>query len=121
MGPPIAIYESAFSDFIAMNQEKMPVPIRPDDYQYVKELLNASSVVYESKEDRVDAITPPLEQLLGFVFTTVELEDGTSNDGTITGTGNGRRKSLLLIREVKNEMGSSGDPILQVGFSFTRW
>jgi hypothetical protein len=119
MGPPIAIYESAFSDFIAMNQEKMDVPIRPEDYQYVGEFIKASSSIYAKEKRRVEAIASWLHELLGSIFTVVTLEDDTSNDGIITGTG--RNKSLLLIREVENEIGSSGDPCLQVGFSLTRW
>lgn len=120
-GPPITIYEPIFSDFRAMSKGETPISVSQEDYKSVKDFLVASSQIYLTEMDRQTAINKPLTKILDKVIDTTILEDGTSNGGVITHSF-GANACLLLIREVKNEIGSSsGDPSVQVGFSYTRW
>lgn len=77
--------------------------------------LVASYKIYQTEMERQDAIT---EKILREAIVTTKLDGGTSNDGVITHHF-GIISCLLLIRETKNEGGSSsGDPSVEVGFSY---
>lgn len=121
VGPPITIYEPTFSTFRAMNEGKMPVEIGLDDYEVVKDFLVRSSRIYSKENLRQSAISTPLSSLLRRVIVTITLADLTSNDGVIQ-ENLGENACLLLLREIKNEVGSgNGDPSVQASFSYPRW
>jgi hypothetical protein len=119
VGPPITIYEPIFSTFRAMNEGKICVEVSLKDNALVKALLVALSGIHNTERFRQNAISEPLERLLGDVFFTTQLDDATSNGGEIHKT-SGENAYLLLLREIKNEAGT-GDPSLQAGYAYSRW
>jgi hypothetical protein len=119
VGPPITIYEPIFATFRAMNEDKLPVDISPQDYESVEDFLARSANIYPTEADRRHAINKPLQDLLAMRFNSVQLVDKTANDGVIE-QDFGQNACLLLIRELKND-GGAGDPSAQVGYSYARW
>lgn len=121
VGPPITIYEPVFSQFRAMNEGEPPVEISPKDYGFVKTLLTASAAIYSTEKERTSGIDAPMEGLLGRPVCPTVLVDNSSNDGVIQ-IEIGEKTGLLLVREIKNEVGMGHcDPCVQVAFSYSKW
>ena len=73
------------------------------------------------ESDRQINIMNKLKELLGSQILQKTLSNKTSNDGVITETWHTDLKALLVIIEIKNEMGSRGEPLWQASASYRKW
>ena len=124
-GPPITIYHSAFADFHRNLRTRRDLDIPSEYYRAVSSFLVASCALYPSKRARQNALLPFLKFLCGHTIGSGQLSDGSSSDGisiTKVKLGSVETMALLLLLELKNEIGTGGcDPSTQASFSFTRW
>jgi hypothetical protein len=80
----------------------------------------AATAIYPNENARRDALTPLLRGILDVDIVTMLNEDKTSPDGVVE-LGTTPARSLLLVKEDKNEFGDGGsDPSTQAGLSVGR-
>ena len=124
-GPPITIYHSAFAEFRRNLKTRRDLGIPPEYYKIVSSFLVTSCALYASERERRNALLPFLKLLLRQTIKSGQLEDGCSSDGisvTKVSLGSMGIMALLLLWELKNEIGTGGcDPSTEASFSFTRW
>ena len=94
----------------------------PDYYEIVESLLSASPNLFKDEKQRQNWLKTFLGRVLGRPLTVSVLEDGTSNDGVCVAHVKADQNALLLLCEMKNEIGSGEcDPSVQAGFAYSRW
>ena len=96
------------------------IDVEPTTYKAVKDLLLASSGIYDAETDREAAIREPLREL-GILYTPMPIHG--ANADSVIAVECGTRHAYVLILEIKNEIGeANADPYNQVGFSYrTYW
>ena len=105
-GLPVGLFHPAFNLFQAIMNES-PKPADYATYASTRELFGASADIYKEVERRISTIDQHLDDLLGTSFTTVN-GPGVRSDGVITHPC-GKHNAYLVIREVKNEIGTDGN------------
>jgi len=82
--------------------------------------MKAASAMYESQAKRRVVLTPLLNRTLGVDTQMIWNEDNTNPDGIVE-VGKNDTRSLLLLKEDKNEFRDGGsDPSTQAGLSAGR-
>ena len=117
VGRPVIWFNNAFSGFKAnYNNESLLLPKKLN--QQVLEFVKEMAMTYDKENDRQDILDSFLSEALGLNFNTVQLSDGSSNDGCLLQNNN----YLVAIREIKNEIGlGQSDPFLQASFSYFKF
>ena len=86
-------------------------------FQATTEYMKAASAVYKTEEERREALTPLLRNILGVNIQMVANADKTTPDGVVEML-LGVLLFLILLKEDKNEIGDGGsDPSTQAGLS----
>lgn len=119
-GPPIGLFHPVFNSFQAALKIPEPTYADAQTYNSVKELFCAVTAIYNNKADRIVAIDKHLSTLLGTHFIDV-YSTGVLSDGVMVHS-TGICTAYLVIREVKNEIGTtSADPYNQVGLAYRKY
>ena len=118
-GPPIGLFHPIFDSFQAAKDDES-ILIDAETYSSVRKLFEASAHIYNNKDRRIDAIDKHLLMLLDASFVGVSAS-GVLSDGVIIHA-NGPYSAYLVLREVKNEIGTgSADPYSQGGLSYRKY
>ncbi len=118
VAPPVQLFHPAFGHFLDIMKSDHPLP--DDLIRATTEYMKAASAVYKSEEERREALTPLLRNVLGVNIQMVANADKTTPDGTVEML-IGLLLFLILLKEDKNEIGDGGsDPSTQAGFSLGR-
>lgn len=122
-GPPVTLFEEVFSTFQrAMSGERQELEISSEYHQHVITFLLNSSKMYPTELGREQALKLTLRELLGLDIYQEALPDRTQSDGVCTIDAKPGCRALLLLLELKNEIGKGDcDPSVQASFSFSRW
>jgi hypothetical protein len=116
---PVQLFHPAFGHFLDnIKNDNFPVP--DDIIRQTAEYMIAATAIYPNENARRDALTPLLRGILDVDIVTMLNEDKTSPDGVVE-LGKTPARSLLLVKEDKNEFGDGGsDPSTQAGLSVGR-
>ncbi|KAG6892706.1 hypothetical protein C0992_012880, partial [Termitomyces sp. T32_za158] len=119
-GLPIGLFHPVFNSLHSDIRSKESIYLDTEIYYSVSELWNAFARIYHSKYDRIKAISHPLAELLDDTFQVREI-CGTESSGIITDQC-GLGTAYLVIKEVKNEIGTSlADPSHQAGYAYRKY
>jgi hypothetical protein len=119
-GLPIGLFHDIFNTFEAEWTNQSLPNAGEGLYTTVKHLFKASADIYENASDRLRAIDPHLVDLLGFSFTVAEAP-GVKSDGVLERRC-GTSTAYLVIREVKNEIGTAqSDPYHQGSLAYRKY
>ena len=95
-------------------------PVPDDIIRQTTDYMKTASAIYKTEQERRSALTPLLCKILGVDIQTIQNEDNTMPDGIVENVIMEAR-SLLLLKEDKNEIGDGGsDPSTQGGLSAGR-
>ena len=116
---PVQLFHPAFGHFLDnIKNDNFFVP--DDIVRQTAEYMIAATAIYPNENARRDALTPLLRGILDVDIVTMLNEDKTSPDGVVE-LGKTPARSLLLVKEDKNEFGDGGsDPSTQAGLSVGR-
>jgi hypothetical protein len=118
-GLPVGLFHPIFDSFQAARKEDLSYA-DAETYASVRELFKASADIYLTKDDRISAINKPLLKLLGRKFLNI-FGPSVESDGVLY-QHCGLSNAYLLIREVKNEIGSGlADPYNQASLSYRKY
>lgn len=116
---PVQLFHPAFGHFLD-DMKNNGVPVPDDIIRQTTEYMKAASAIYETEAKRRVVLTPLLCRILGVDIQMIRNEDETNPDGIVEVVKNEAR-SLLLLKEDKNEFGDGGsDPSTQAGLSAGR-
>jgi hypothetical protein len=119
-GPPIGLFHPVFNSFQAAMRNSDRTHGDTETYQLVRELFRAAAGIYERKDERVKEIDEYLPRLLGTSFLPIRAF-GVESDGVVF-QAVGTCFAYLVIREVKNEMGTgSADPYNQACYAYRKF
>ena len=92
-----------------------------ETYASIRELFSASADIYQTKERRISAIDQHLDDLLNACFVGLATPSVMS-DGVVVHMWS-KSQAHLVIREVKNEIGTGGskDPYNQGSLSYRKY
>ena len=117
-GPPIGLFHPIFDSFQAAKDDES-ILIDAKTYASVRKLFEASAHIYNDKDKRIDSMDKHLLILLGTRFVGVPAS-GVLSDGVIIHS-TGPYNACLVVREVKNEIGTgSADPYSQGSLSYRK-
>ncbi|KAI5117971.1 hypothetical protein M0805_004905 [Coniferiporia weirii] len=118
-GLPVGLFHPIFDSFQAAMKDDRTHP-DPETYTLVRELFKASAEIYETEDDRISEIDRHLTPLLGNIFMDVRTPD-VKSDGVMVQPC-GPSIAYLVIRQVKNEMGTGGaDPYNEGSLSYRKY
>jgi len=116
---PVQLFHPAFGHFLD-NIRNVDFHVPDDIIRQTAEYMIAATAIYPNETARRDALTPRLRGILNVDIVTMLNEDKTSPDGVME-LGKTPARSLLLVKEDKNEFGDGGsDPSTQAGLSVGR-
>ncbi|PVF90894.1 hypothetical protein CPB86DRAFT_508930 [Serendipita vermifera] len=105
-----------------MNEKKAGTPLPLEIYNNARNFLVASAEIYRLESHRRAGVINLLKELLGRNIKLEQNDDQSSSDGLITIDITLVQCALLLLLEIKNEVGSGhSDPSIQAALSFTRY
>jgi len=117
VAPPVQLFHPVFGHFLDDIKSSGAIP--DDTIRQTTDYMKASLAIYENEDERRNKLTPLLCDILGVDIQLIQNEDKTT-DGIVELVTKGWR-SLLLIKEDKNEFGEGGsDPSTQAGLSAGR-
>ncbi len=118
VAPPVQLFNPAFRHFLDDMKSDLPVP--DDIIRQTTDYMKTALAIYKTEQERRSTLTPLLCKILGVDVQTIQNEDNTMPDGIVEKVIKEAR-SLLLLKEDKNEIGDGGsDPSTQGSLSAGR-
>jgi len=118
IAPPVQLFHPAFGHFL--DDIRSNSPLSDDIIRRTTDYMQAASAIYKNEDERRNRLTPLLCKILGVDVQKILNEDKTNPDGIVEKLFD-KARSLLLLKEEKNEVGEGGsDPSTQAGLSTGR-
>ncbi|GJJ14692.1 hypothetical protein Clacol_008959 [Clathrus columnatus] len=119
---PVGIYDKTLA-WLKENLDNLPATATSERFSVslAGKLLLASTDIYDDESERVEGVCTLLELLLDVKFKTkVETDSGATVEVETQDPEFGDKKAIIVQVEVKNELGTSGDSLLQGALTFRR-
>ena len=105
VAPPVQLFHPAFGHFL--DDIRSNSPLSDDIIRRTTDYMQAASAIYKYEDERRNQLTPLLCKILGVDVQNILNEDKTNPDGIVEKLFD-KARSLLLLKEEKNEVGASG-------------